>query len=232
MKNRNPHGICTWDDNSDCDQCVNHMRLHCKWDRKILGGFLLLALPYMFVAILGLVLTGVLTGVWWMLGAYIAFMLFFFTVFEIRILCSHCPFYAEEDRILHCLANHGIPKIWRYHPEPMNRFEKVSLIVCFCIFGGFPFLAQGYGVWFLADNYADYSSVALLGLIGVAAATLLTSIAFFSAVSAFLCPNCVNFSCPLNRVPKSAVDEYLNRNPVIKKAWEKSGYECDGIASQ
>jgi hypothetical protein len=41
----------------------------------------------------------------------------------------------------------------------------------------------------------------------------------------YFCSKCVNFSCPLNHVPKSMVDEYLERNPVMKEAWEKSGYK-------
>jgi len=34
---------------------------------------------------------------------------------------------------------------------------------------------------------------------------------------------CVNFSCPLNRVPKNIKDDFLIRNPIIKEAWEKKG---------
>ncbi len=36
---------------------------------------------------------------------------------------------------------------------------------------------------------------------------------------------CVNFSCLLNRVPKEVVDEYLMKNEVMRKAWEKAGYK-------
>lgn len=188
-------------------------------------GFLLLALPYMIIAFFGVVVTGILTGVWWMLIAYVVFFFVFFGILEIRILCSHCPYYAENSKILHCFANHGTPKFWRYHPEPLNSFEKISSITGFFIFGGFPLLSQAYGILFLAVHYKEYALVALLGLIGIAVATLLTAISFFSVLSIYYCPNCVNFSCPLNKVPKSMVDEYLERNPVMKEAWEKSGYK-------
>ena len=47
---------------------------------------------------------------------------------EIRVLCSHCPYYAEEGRILHCLANHGTIKLWKYHPEPMRFWEKLGFL--------------------------------------------------------------------------------------------------------
>jgi hypothetical protein len=225
MSDNNPYNLCTWDEQSDCSECGNHGRLHCKWERKVLMGFLLLALPYMIIAFFGMVVTGILTGVWWMLIAYVVFFFVFFGILEIRILCSHCPYYAENSKILHCFANHGTPKLWHYHPEPLNRFEKISSIAGFFIFGGFPLLSQGHGILFLAVHYKEYALVALLGLIGIAVATLLTAISFFSVLSIYYCPNCVNFSCPLNRVPQSMVDEYLERNPVMKEAWEKSGYK-------
>ena len=38
------------------------------------------------------------------------------------------------------------------------------------------------------------------------------------------CSKCPNFSCPLNWVPKNNVDEYLKKNPVMRKAWEENGY--------
>jgi hypothetical protein len=35
----------------------------------------------------------------------------------------------------------------------------------------------------------------------------------------------VNFSCPLNTVPKHSVDEFLQRSPRMREAWEESGYQ-------
>ena len=35
----------------------------------------------------------------------------------------------------------------------------------------------------------------------------------------------INFSCPMNVVPKEDVDAYLERNPVMQAAWEASGYK-------
>ena len=39
MKNKNPHNICTWDEQADCASCGIQGELHCKWDKKILNGF-------------------------------------------------------------------------------------------------------------------------------------------------------------------------------------------------
>ena len=35
--------------------------------------------------------------------------------------CSHCPYWAEEGNVLHCHANYGVFKIWKFNPKPMSR---------------------------------------------------------------------------------------------------------------
>ena len=217
--------ICTWDEQSDCANCGNNLKLNCKWDKNLLNGFLFIAFPYTIVAFLGIAVTGLLTGVWWPLIAMIAFFPAFFLVLEIRVLCSHCPFYGEDSKILHCLANHGTPKLWRYRPEPLNKLEKISFLAGLLFFGGFPLLTQANGIWFLVAHYEAYSLITLLGLIGIACATLLAAITMIACLMIHYCPKCVNFSCPLNKVPKSQVDEYLERNPLMKHAWEQRGYK-------
>lgn len=217
--------ICTWDKKANCATCGNNLKLNCKWDKNLLTGFLVISFSYIFVAFFGMAVTGLLTGVWWPLIAMIVFFPVFFVFLEIRVLCSHCPFYAEESSILHCLANHGIPKLWRYRPEPLNKIEKISVLSGFLFFFLVPFLAQAYGIWFLVKRYEVFDLITLLGLLGIAGATLFAAITMISIVFIHHCPKCVNFSCPLNKVPKSLVDEYLERNPIMKKAWEQSGYK-------
>lgn len=155
------------------------------------------------------------------------FYIAFFLVLEIRILCSHCPYYSRKGVTLRCLSKNGALRIWRYHPEPMNRFKRVNLVVGLSFFGAFPVLVQAYGVAFIAVNYADYSQMALLGMIGFMVATLLCSITYFAVFLIYICPKCVNFSCPMNRVPMSIVDEYLEMNPVMREAWEEAGYRVE-----
>lgn len=223
----NPHDICTWNDQADCADCPDRDVLACKWDRGLLIGFFFLFLPFGIASWLGMALVAKVSGAWWYLVAYGAFLLVFFGVFETRVLCCHCPFYGEDTRILHCLANHGFIKIWRYRPEPLNRIEKTSLLLCFGFLGGFPIFAQAYGIWFMVLNYESFSQAALLGMIWITVVSLFTAITFFFALNIYVCPKCINFSCPLNRVQKSEVDEYLSRNPVIREAWEKRGYTID-----
>lgn len=227
MKSKNPQNVCTWNEQSDCASCGIQAQLHCKWDKKILGGFYAIGFPPIIIAIFGMVVIGILTGVWWMLIAYVIYIPVMLGIFETRFLCSHCPYYAEDSKILHCLANHGNPKLWRYHPEPMNRLEKFLMVffVVAMVYFIFPLAVEGYGIWFVAVNYAEYGLISLLGLVGIMVASLLVGISFILVLKTFFCPRCVNFSCPLNTVPKPVIDEYLKKNDVMRKAWEESGWQ-------
>jgi hypothetical protein len=95
------------------------------------------------------------------------------------------------------------------------------------IFFVFPLAVMGYGVWFLSVNYSDYGFITLLGMIGITIANLATSLSFLSTLKMFFCTSCVNFSCPLNTVPKPVIDEYLRKNEVMRKAWEESGWQIE-----
>lgn len=228
MENKNPNNICTWDNHADCTNCRIQGKLACKWDKKILSGFHGIAWPPLLIIIFGIALVGFLTGAWWPLYAYVIYFFLMFGVFEIRFLCSHCPYYAEEGKTLHCLANHGSYKFWSYHPEPLNRFEKFMMyFLVATIFFIFPLSILAYGIWFLSLNYAEYGLISLLGLSGITAASLVSSISFVTTLKIFFCPNCVNFSCPFNTVPKPVIDEYLKMNDVMKKAWVESGWQID-----
>lgn len=228
MKNLNPHNICTWDDPVACKGCSLNAKLACKWDRKILLGFHGISWPPTLTSIIGMVVVGVMTAIWWPLYAFIGYFFLMFSVFEIKFLCSHCPYYAEDGKVLHCLANHGSPKLWSYNPRPLNRFEKFMMYFLIAtVFFVFPLSVMGYGIFHLIVNYADYGLIALLGLIGITLSNLVASASFANTLRTFYCSQCVNFSCPLNTVPKPTVDAYLRRNQVMRDAWEKSGYQLD-----
>jgi len=225
---KNPHNICTLAENSACASCGIKGELACKWDQNILSGFYAIALPAVIMAGLGIVFSSFITGAWWPLIAYVVYFLVMFNVFEIRFLCSHCPYYAEAGNVLHCLANHGSFKLWRYHPEPMNKFEQSMMYVLLgTIFFIFPLAITGYGLWTVATQYASFGLLPLLGLAGLSIGMLATSLSFVSTLKRFYCTQCVNFSCPLNSVSKPVVDAYLKRNPVMRQAWEASGYTLD-----
>ena len=224
MDDENPFNICTWDVNADCDSCYVKEKLNCKFDRKLLAGFITYVIPFFFCGIFGMVYTAIVTGIWWFLIGYGIFLVLFFTVIEIRILCRHCPYYAKEGKTIHCHANEGLPRLWKYDPKPLSRIEKLAFLACLAFLGFFPIFTEIYGIWYISMNYASYGFYALLGLIGIAVASLITVLAWLSNLQIFYCPSCINFSCPLNRVPEDDVNAYLEKNPVMKDAWEKCGY--------
>ena len=220
--------ICTWDPLSDCEKCVLHERLDCKWSGKRLLEFNIIILPAILCAVLGLIVIGMTNGMWWPLIAYIAFFPVVLGVFELRFLCSHCPFYAENGNILHCLANHGLVKLWSYHPEPMNRFEKKLMIILIILMGiVFPVAIFGFNIYFFFVNPEKFGHIMLTLNIGLALITILFEINAAFIGYNHLCNRCINFSCPFNSVPKIVVDTYLKKNITMRKAWEKTGYVLD-----
>jgi len=200
----NPYNLCSWRPVSECKDCTILGRLKCRYSTGDMFHFLGLFFSFMFPALIGMILGGY--G-WYLLG-WAALAIIFFGFWEIRILCSHCPYYAEKGVILHCAHNYGCPKFWKYHPEPISNSEKIQLLIGFIILGGYPFPLLVLGEQFV---------LLLLTAWGL--------IIFFWTLQKYSCSKCVNFSCLLNRVPKQIVDEYLKRNPVMRKAWEENGWK-------
>ena len=222
---KNPYNICTVDLNSNCNDCSLQNKLHCKRDKNKLKVSLLVILSLIIISLFGIMITCFIIEFWWPLIIYFIFIILFFTVIEIRVTCSHCPFYAEKSHRLQCLANYFSPKIWKFHPEPIALWEKVVTIVGFVFLGLFPLLIELYGIFFVIRNESLYGSLTELALIGILIANLLAIITFFTIFLLLFCPQCINFSCFFNKVPKSLVDEYLKKNPAIKDAWKKSEYK-------
>ena len=188
---------------SECNDCGLSEVLMCKYEVKDTIIFLIPFLIAFIPAIIGIILSGY--GLW--LIAYFGFLIFFFIVWENRILCSHCPYYAEEGKTLRCHANYGLPKTWNYHPEPLSRSEQIQFLIGVLIIVGFPmpFLIIG-------EQYLMLT----ISVVGV--------ILWLCVLQLRACKKCINFSCPLNRIPKKIVDEYLKHNKVMRNAWEKTGY--------
>lgn len=200
---KNPYNICTWGPAAACQSCSLAGRLKCRFNWQDLGHFMGMFLLFAIPATAGMYLGGF--G-WFILG-WLGFMLFFFYVWESRILCRHCPYYAEDDKTLHCIANYGVYKLWRYDPGPMSQSEKRQLLFGFVILGGFPFPFLLLGGQYL---------LAVLALWG--------GVMFFWTLRKDTCSQCVNFSCPLNTVPEETVNAYLQRNPTMRQAWEAKGW--------
>ena len=213
--------MCTWKEEEHCYDCEIKDQLDCRWEKNLLLRFYKGGSLAMISSALGLIIVGLFIS-WLPLFIYAGFWIFFFGFFEIRVLCSHCPYYSEEGKILHCLANHGTIKLWKYHPEPMKSWEKFGFLSGAMFFVLFPVLAEIYGIIRLIDQSSMQGI--LFGLIILTILSIFGGYLFFLVLVGKICPKCVNFSCPLNSVPKEIVDKYLERNPVMKEAWESNGY--------
>ena len=211
-KNKNPFKICIWEsteESESCEDCSLKNIIHCKIRGSDTLLFVIGFLIFLIPALIGMVTGGF--G-WWLVG-YFLYWFIFFEIWENRILCSHCPFYAEDGgkgHILHCYANYGLYKTWSYNPAPMTISHKIQFIIAVAILFGFPlpFLVISQQFLFLA-----------ISCIGI---TL-----WLIILKKKICLTCLNFSCPFNGVKKETVDEFLKRNPVMLEAWEKSGYKID-----
>lgn len=222
--NKNVCLVCTWDDEEKCLDCELQEGLDCRWEKSLLIRFYKATGLAMVSGAIACIVIGLFVS-WIPLIIYVIFWIFFFGFFEIRVLCSHCPYYAEDGRILHCLANHGTIKVWKYHPEPLNLFEKFGFLAGAIFFVLFPLITELYGI-FTLWNQEDKQFLILI-LIFLALTSLLGSFYFFYVLQSKICPKCVNFSCPLNKVPKELVDAYLKKNPIMREAWEAAGYQLD-----
>ena len=220
MDDYNPHGVCTWGGETRCEGCGLRGMLNCRWDWRLLLGFVALILPFGASSFAVFLVAGCLMGSWLPPAVYFVLLAIFLTVVETRILCSHCPFYARAGRMIRCHANHGLPKPWRYRPGPMNSAERVILISCFLFFLAFPAVTGAWGVGLLYGRASEQGQEGLLGLVCITAVNLASAVSFIILLSVFYCACCVNFSCPFNRVPEALRREYLALNPVLEEAWQ------------
>ncbi|MFX1572655.1 MAG: hypothetical protein ACFFB0_07900 [Promethearchaeota archaeon] len=201
---KNLQDICVWKNIEECNSCPIKGKLICHFHVKYLISFIGFFLIFAITAFIGVIMA----GFGWFLFGWVAFWLFFFEFWEIRILCSHCPYYAEEGKTIHCIANYGSFKLWKYHPEPMKLSEKIQLMLGFIILFGYPLIFLILGSQFI---FLLISTIEIF--------------LFFTFLFTKRCGDCLNFSCPFNRVKKDVIDTFLNKNPVMRKAWEDTGYK-------
>lgn len=216
---------CTWQDESNCIECSLDEKLICRYNKKQWQYLISTLIPWILLEAGGLIFIGFVPGKWWPLITYSGVTIaFFFLGIKSYVLCSHCPFYAEEGKILHCPANTGLPKFWKYRPGPMNTFEKIILTTFFFFLFTWGLGWEIYGIYFAAKNFGFSSLAFTLSLSVVTLLTIATLTRFIVVLQKDFCPYCPNFSCPMNRVSKKIIVEYLEKNPKMKEAWEKKGF--------
>jgi hypothetical protein len=226
MSSTNQYDICAWKDEAECSDCALRCEeLGYQPDMPEFRFFTVSQLPNLALSVFGLVLLAIVTGAWWPLVAFGAACLVLWGLgLETRVLCSHCPFWAAESETMPCLELTGSPKIWRYPPGPMAAWKKATFAAFISVLLVFPSPAKGYALWTVAMEDGASGTLALLGMVGITLATILTGAQFFYIVRTRFCARCVYFSCPLNQVSRGKVNAYLVHNPVMRAAWEQSGY--------
>jgi hypothetical protein len=141
----------------------------------------------------------------WVLLAWGVFIFSFFRLIEIRVMCSHCPHYAEPElKSLKCWANYGSPKLWKYQPGSMTNTEKAVF------FAGLAIIFLSPIFFMILSN--DLLMLAVYGVLLIAGAYSMTQ---------FLCRQCMNFACPLNRVDRKVRERFFMHNPVVQDAWKE-----------
>jgi hypothetical protein len=190
-----------------CEACPVRHRLECHFGARQLLAFLLIAAP---AFVLGGI--GTATSAHWSLALWLTMVLGCFGLVEIRVMCSHCPHYAEPGiSSLRCWANYGAPKLWRYRPGPMSRTERAVFFAGLALVCGYPLtLMLASGRWLLAAAF-------VLSIGGLAGFT-----------TARMCRRCMNFACPLNRVDDALRAAFFDRNPTVAEAWRATPLAREG----
>ena len=196
LSSEKPIATCV---SSSCDDCSINETIHCHFQLKDLIHFLLIALPPFLLGGAGIVYV---SG-WWIIP-WILFVIAYFGFIEIRVMCSHCPHYAESGNSLRCWANYGSPKLWTYRPGPMSIIEKIVFLGGFVIVWGYPLL-------FLI----------LSGKLFLLIVYLITTAGFFMTLKTYLCSQCMNFACPLNSVGEEKRKQFFEKNPAVAEAWNE-----------
>ncbi|TFG03407.1 MAG: hypothetical protein EU542_02235 [Promethearchaeota archaeon] len=198
--------LCIWKDPSKCIDCELKGLLHC---HPYLQHSLYFAIAFFSViipAILGIILGG--WGIIYTLlifSFWICFALFFFCVWESKVLCSHCPHYSNPfQKTLHCGINSGMYKITTFNPKPMNRSEKTQFLV-----GASILLLYPLPFLLISSQIVPF----ILTCLGI--------LIWIATIQLKHCKECINFSCPLNRVSEELKHKFLNKNPQLEKVWKE-----------
>jgi hypothetical protein len=174
-----------------CAGCPASQSVQCHFT---LRGHLLLTMvwaPSILVGGAGVLRLGVAPLIGWAV-----YMVLFFGLIETRVLCSHCPHYAEGGRRLRCWANRGSLKLWAYRPGPLTGVER------------WVFITGLATVWLVPLTLLVSSRQWLLLALFVPATA-----GFFFTLRLRWCSRCMNFACPLNRVGGEAREAWIARNP-------------------
>ncbi len=217
---------CVAADGIECEDCNLDKIIMCKFSKRQTIVFIICNTCYRLNALAIFYFIGSILNTWWMMWAYGLFIAITFFVIEPGLICSHCPFYAKEGKFLKCGGLWGIPKLWKYHLEPVKKWKKIAMLVVGFIFELIPlFGIVGNIILFLIDPHPPFYYEIIL---------IITTIVFIGLAYYHLkvllgsrCKKCPHFSCPLNNVPARYVQLFLNKNIVMRTAWEDAGLNSE-----
>ena len=181
-----------------CDNCAVRKTVHCHFTLKDVMTYYLLLAPTMLLGGAGIYHA----GGWWLIIPWVLLIIGCFSFVFTRVLCAHCPHYAEEGSSLRCRANYGSPKIWKYRPGPMTFWEKAGFFASFAIVLVYPLI-------FMISAFQLFLLIVYL----------LTSAVFLVTLKMYSCTQCMNFACPMNAVPDNIRNDFFKCNPGVAEAW-------------
>lgn len=214
---------CITSSEKECETCELQGVLICDFSRKEILSFVIGNTSYRVVSIVIFFITGLLIGQPWMMFAYGSLVALTFLFIEPRLLCSHCPFYMKEGKYLKCGGLWGMPKLWKYHPTPINQIERVTILIIGTLIDLGPLIGVILGLiaFFIQPQENLFLGISLV----------LTSLVFFGLMYYFSkvllgnrCKRCPNFSCAMNKVSQETINIFLQKNPSMQKAWKNSDY--------
>jgi hypothetical protein len=192
---------------ADCTGCPLQHQLQCHFSGRELLRFFGIAFPPFILGGIGIVRMNT-----WMLLPWVGLVIAYFGFVEIRVMCSHCPHYAEPGiKSLQCWANYGSPKLWKFRPGPMTKSENIVFFTGLVLIGIYPlaFLLLGAQWILLVFFILTVTGMALL-------------------MGRLMCSRCMNFACPFNSVEKTLRETFFAHNPIVGQAWQGKGTNREG----
>jgi len=100
----NPYNVCIFRSSSECEECPLRTWLDCKFSLIKMLRFVLAFLLVVITGSIGLLVNGLLTEFYIFLATLVSFSILFFEFWEIKILCSHCPFYVQRGEFFDAMV--------------------------------------------------------------------------------------------------------------------------------
>ncbi|MFX0184273.1 MAG: hypothetical protein ACFE95_14415 [Candidatus Hodarchaeota archaeon] len=217
-----PEKNCIANEDSNCSECDLKAHLICRVDKNFANKFSFGNTVYRVVAFAILFFAGILTNQPWLMPVYLGGLILTFFILESRLLCSHCPFYEKEGKVLKCWALRRMPKLWSYNPGPITKVERITMLSLGAFIDLFPLVGI---VWGLLAFFKNPDGRFLIGflLIILTIIFIFVMVYFTRVLLGHACKKCPNFSCAMNKTPSNIIEAFLDKNTVMKKAWEGVG---------